>query len=88
MDKVQKPINSECYTPSSEPIRIYMEIYVPPKCRALSELHDVTTQNTVLPIYECFLTLSITEFKFVKFSSIERLANTLVTYHRLRYKSV
>jgi hypothetical protein len=23
MDKVQKPINSECYTPSSEPIRIY-----------------------------------------------------------------
>jgi hypothetical protein len=22
MDKVQKPINSECYTPSSEPIRI------------------------------------------------------------------
>jgi hypothetical protein len=24
MDKVQKPTNSECYTPSSEPIRIYM----------------------------------------------------------------
>jgi hypothetical protein len=23
MDKVQKPSNSECYTPSSEPIRIY-----------------------------------------------------------------
>jgi hypothetical protein len=22
MDKVQKPTNSECYTPSSEPIRI------------------------------------------------------------------
>jgi hypothetical protein len=25
--KVQKPINSECYTPSSEPIRIYMANY-------------------------------------------------------------
>jgi hypothetical protein len=27
MDKVQKPINSECYTPSSEPIRIYFYDY-------------------------------------------------------------
>jgi hypothetical protein len=26
MDKVQKLINSECYTPSSEPIRIYLKI--------------------------------------------------------------
>jgi hypothetical protein len=26
MDKVQKSINSECYTPSSEPIRIYYPI--------------------------------------------------------------
>jgi hypothetical protein len=25
MDKVQKPSNSECYTPSSEPFRIYMK---------------------------------------------------------------
>jgi hypothetical protein len=24
MDKVQKPSNSECYTPSSEPFRIYL----------------------------------------------------------------
>jgi hypothetical protein len=26
MDKVQKLNNSECYTPSSEPIRIYLEL--------------------------------------------------------------
>jgi hypothetical protein len=27
MKKVQKPSNSECYTPSSEPFRIYLKIY-------------------------------------------------------------
>jgi hypothetical protein len=26
MDKVQKPNNSECYTPSSEPFRIYYQL--------------------------------------------------------------
>jgi hypothetical protein len=26
MDEVQKPSNSECYTPSSEPFRIYVHI--------------------------------------------------------------
>jgi hypothetical protein len=28
MDKVRKPSNSVCYTPSSEPSRIYMITYV------------------------------------------------------------
>jgi hypothetical protein len=28
MEKVQKPSNSECYTPSSEPFRIYMKIII------------------------------------------------------------
>jgi hypothetical protein len=28
MEKVQKSSNSKCYTPSSEPFRIYMEITV------------------------------------------------------------
>jgi hypothetical protein len=27
MDKVQKPSDSESYTPSSEPFRIYLEVY-------------------------------------------------------------
>jgi hypothetical protein len=27
MDSVQKPSNSECYTPSSEPFRIYLHVY-------------------------------------------------------------
>jgi hypothetical protein len=28
MDKVQEPSNSVCYTPSSEPFRIYMSLHV------------------------------------------------------------
>jgi hypothetical protein len=28
MDKVQKPSNSECYTPSSEPFRIYRKVFI------------------------------------------------------------
>jgi hypothetical protein len=41
MDKVQKPINSECYTPSSEPIRIYLKFSF-----ASQETHDVSILKT------------------------------------------
>jgi hypothetical protein len=29
MDEVHEPSDSECYTPSSEPFRIYYNFYVP-----------------------------------------------------------
>jgi hypothetical protein len=31
MDKVQKPSINECYTPSSEPYRVYKKLYLHPQ---------------------------------------------------------
>jgi hypothetical protein len=37
MDEVQKPSDSECYTPSSEPFRIYLNLQSRPDNAILSE---------------------------------------------------
>jgi hypothetical protein len=43
LGKVQKPRNSECDTPSSEPFRIYME-------RPVNEILDKVTQADCRPL--------------------------------------
>jgi hypothetical protein len=57
MDKVQKPSNPECYTPSSEPIRIYLmktpwsylkETLVQKSCVTLDDVSTAEVINDAL----------------------------------------
>jgi hypothetical protein len=45
MDKAQKPSNSKCYTPSSEPIRIYTKEWT----RHLNDEDNVKQESDMAP---------------------------------------
>jgi hypothetical protein len=50
MDKSQKPNDSECYTPASEPFTIYLENGMPSTAPVCCDTYEVTAELELIRI--------------------------------------